>query len=85
MCKGSISAWARISKMQACSKFNIHFAGEDLSIFREIGENLLMKSCKIGVFCLKLRKFRRIHAKNGLFSFLSRGKFINLPNPAGEN
>ena len=57
----------------------------NLSIFREIGENLLMKSFKIGVFCLKLRKFRRIHAKNGLFSFLSRGKFINLQNPAGEN
>ena len=53
--------------------------------FREIGENLLIKSFKIGLFCLKLRKFRKIHDKIGLFSFLSRGKFINLQNPAREN
>ena len=59
--------------------------GEDLSIFREIGENLLIKSFKIGLFCLKLRNFRKIHDKIGLFSFWSRGKFINLQNPAREN
>ena len=34
---------------------------------------------------LKLRKFRKIHDKIGLFSFSGRGKFINLQNPAGEN
>ena len=47
--------------------------------------SLIKCKCKLKFKKIKLRKFRRIHAKNGLFSFLSRGKFINLPIPAREN
>ena len=40
-----------------------------------------MKSFKIGLFCLKLRKFRKIHDKIGLFFIFEQGKIYKSLKP----